>query len=69
MISVRTHSSKNTFFQHFIFTVCGTNELELMHLIPITDTAWRGPSIGFLQVELGRVGKHKEVRKSWERPV
>lgn len=73
MISVRTHSSKNTLFQHFIFTVYGANELELMHLKAIIDTvSFYRPSKALEVIQalcresLGSVGKNKGVCKLWE---
>lgn len=52
MISVGQNSSKNALFQYFIFMEYGTYELELMHLIPIIDTALRAHYTGFIQIEL-----------------
>lgn len=56
MISIGQYSSQNALFQYFIFMVYGIYELELMHLIPITDTALRTQYTGFIQVELRENG-------------
>lgn len=56
MISVGHNRSKNALFQYFIFIVYGTYEPELMHLLPITDTAQRAHYTGFIQVELRENG-------------
>lgn len=56
MTSVGQNSFKNALFQYFIFTVYGTNKVELMHLILITDTELRGHYICSTQVELKESG-------------
>lgn len=56
MTFVGQNSFKNALFQYFIFTVYRTNKVELMHLIPITDTELRGHYICSTQVELKESG-------------